>query len=93
MIRNFILLILLFISTATSAQSFINMSRGKVKNKLEKYLTDNDLAGKIQETDSTVLLSVRDSKVQNVDFIYRIDSYLSIQSFTVILPISSPNNL
>ena len=74
MIRNFILLILLFISTATSAQSFINMSRDKVKNKLEKYLTDNDLAGKIQETDSTVLLSVRYAKVQNVDFVYRFDT-------------------
>src|SRR5687767_12922701 len=63
-----------FIAMAASGQSYIGLSKQKVKKTLESYLEKNKLVGTLEETEFTVMLSINAPKDQTTDFIYYFDS-------------------
>ena len=66
------LLISLITSTQAFSQNFINKDYQKVKKSIAKYKPINDSTTiSLQETDSSILMSIRGTGSQPADFLYR----------------------
>jgi hypothetical protein len=66
------LLISLITSTLAFSQNFINKDYQKVKKSIAKYKPINDSTTiSLQETDSSILMSIRGTGSQPADFLYR----------------------
>jgi len=68
------IIFLLFICSAAMSQSYIDLSRTKVKKKLSKYLSESKITGQFKETENTLTVSIRDSKFKEADFQYFFNS-------------------
>ena len=77
MTKTFIIVIALFLSSNSYCQKDNNLtgySKASLKKTLEKYMQETDLKSSyIHETDTTLLLSIRDAGVSEVDFYYHFD--------------------
>lgn len=57
----------------TSAQDYVGDKREKVRKNFEKYLLHLGATDRITETDSSLVLSIRDPKFKPVDFTFLFD--------------------
>ncbi len=72
--RRFIILSLLLFPFSAFSQNFINKPRQQVKKELTEYITNNDsLNAELTETDTAIILSIKDAKTLPANFIYRFD--------------------
>lgn len=65
---------LLLFSFSCFSQNYINKTKAQVKKELNDYVSKNDtLNASISETDTAMVLSIKDLKTLPADFIYRFD--------------------
>ena len=74
MIKLIALLMILSSSIISFSQGFIGDSREKVKNKLGKYINQENITASFEENDSSIILHLKDLKFKLVDFKYQFNN-------------------
>lgn len=83
--KQFVLVLLtVFTAFHGYSQGYINQSKEKVRKELQSYGTRNNLKTVMEETDSTILLLVRDSSKRPLDAIIHFDKAGKCNKETII---------